>query len=73
MFYDIKSFAFSGGHSQAKSPAVRAGAVLFMDVELIHLSDHCPKLEQQEKPLGCILAHGIDVCVQQLPALWVSL
>ncbi|RMC04471.1 hypothetical protein DUI87_18916 [Hirundo rustica rustica] len=24
--------------------------------------DHCPKLEQQKKPLGCILAHGIDVC-----------
>lgn len=52
----------SGEHFKAKSPAVQAEAVLFIDVELIHLSDHRFKVQQQEKRLGCILACDIDVC-----------
>lgn len=61
-FYDSMTFTSSGGHFQAKSPAVQAEAVLFTAVELVHLSDHCPKLKEQKKPLGCILACGIAVC-----------
>lgn len=30
----------SGEHFEANSPGVQAEAVLFIDVELIHLSDH---------------------------------
>lgn len=44
-FYDSMTFTSSGGHFQAKSPAVQAEAVLFTAVELIHLSDHCPELK----------------------------
>lgn len=61
-FCDSETFTSSGGRFQVKSRAVQAEAQLVRDVELIHLSDHCPRLEQQEKPLGCILERGIDVC-----------
>lgn len=51
-FCDSETFTSSGGRFQAKSRAVQAEAQLVRDVELIHLSDHCPRLEEQEKPLG---------------------
>lgn len=41
---------------------MQADAGLFIVVELIRLSDHHPMLQQQEKPLGRVLACGVDVC-----------